>query len=57
MIATKLDIYNKVTTLSLDLVKPTTIHLTKVKYVLSYLNGTKKLSLIFKKSQNPLNLE
>ena len=48
MIATIPDIYYTVTRLSQDLVKPTTILLTRAKHVLRYLKGTINQSLVFK---------
>ena len=39
MIAMRPDICNTVPRLSQDLVKPTTIHLTRVKHILYYLKG------------------
>ena len=57
MVATRADICYTVTQLSLDRAKPNSFHLTKAKHVLCYLKGTINQSLIFKKSQKPLELE
>ena len=57
MVATRPDICYTVTSLSQDLAKPNSFHLTKAKYVLHYLKGTINQSLIFKKSQKPLKFK
>ena len=59
MVATRPDICYTVTSTSLsqDLTKLNSFHLTKAKHILHYLKGTVNQSLIFKKSQKPLKLK
>ena len=56
MVATRPNIYYKVTRLSQGRAKPNSFHLTKAKHVLWYLKSIINKSLIFKKLQKPLKL-